>query len=417
MICGAACGPVIDLGMMPIANGFVSAAALDREERFPLVAVACSRCSMVQLAHPIAPSRLFPDDYAFHSSTSQGMASHFERLANSVCGDISRVSNPFVVEIGSNDGILLRHVAAAGVRHVGIEPAANVADVARARGVTTLSRFFDDELAGELLEKYGAADAIIAANVMCHIPEIHAVAEGISRLLKPDGFFVFEDPYLGDILDRVSFDQIYDEHVYYFSLTAVQNMLADHGLEVVDAVPQSVHGGSMRYVVALAGRRSPTARVGELKALEERLNLGDPSTYEMFRARVSAKREALRNLLFDIRRAGQRVAGYAATSKSTTAIVYCGLSTDVLEYVCDTSPGKQGLLTPGAHIPIRPHSVFAEDPPDYALLFAWNHRAEVLAKEQDFLNGGGRFITYVPEVGLISTSAVRETPGDRARPG
>jgi methylation protein EvaC len=404
-ICGAACGPVIDFGPMPIANGFLLPDALDREERFPLEVVACPQCAMVQLAHPVAPERLFPADYAFHSSTSERMAAHFERFATWVRRETAGSADPLVVEIGSNDGILLRHLAAAGVRHVGVEPAADVAAVARSRGVHTVTRFFDAATAEALLSQYGPAHAVVGANVLCHIADIHSVAAGIAQLLAPDGVFAFEDPYLGDILGQVAFDQLYDEHVYYFSLTAIQALFARHGLEVVDVAPQSVHGGSMRYVLARSGRRAPTPAVQALAAQEERLHLREGATYARFREGVAAKRLALRALLRDLRGAGRRVVGYAATSKSTTAIVHCGLTPDDIEYICDTTPGKQGRLSPGAHIPVRPSAAFAADAPDYALLFAWNHRAEVLAKEQAFVRRGGRFITYVPRVEVLDAAA------------
>jgi methylation protein EvaC len=402
-ICGAACEEVIDFGLMPIANGFLAPEDVGGggEERFPLVVVACPSCRMVQLAHPVPPEKLFPAEYAFHSSTSAGMAAHFEAFAASILSGIAGRVDPFVVEIGSNDGIFLRHIAAAGVRHIGVEPAANVAAVARGNGVQTISRFFDRALAEEILRTHGAADVIVAANVMCHIPDLHGVVRGIARLLKPGGILVFEDPYLGDILDQVAFDQIYDEHVYYFSLASLQYLFEVHGFEVVDVVAQGVHGGSMRYVVGSGGRRRPSAAVDELEARERRLALRNADTYARFRRGVITKRDALMSLLGSVRAAGKRVVGYAATSKSTTAIVYCGITTEMVEYICDTTPGKQGLLSPGAHIPIRSHAEFAGDTPDYALLFAWNHRTEVLAKEQAFLQRGGRFITYVPEVGFI----------------
>ncbi len=221
------------------------------------------------------------------------------------------------------------------------------------------------------------------------------------RLLKPDGILVFEDPYLGDILGQVAFDQMYDEHVYYFSLTSLQHVFAQHGLEVVDVMPKCVHGGSMRYVVAHAGRRAADARVSALREREAGLGLTAPATFARFRDGVAGKKETLMAVLENARTHGHRVAGYAATSKSTTTIVHCGITRDLVEYICDTTPGKQGRLSPGAHIPIRPHEEFAANAPEFALLFAWNHQAEVLAKEQAFLQRGGRFITYVPEVGLI----------------
>ena len=405
LVCGAGCDPVMDFGPMPIANGFLAPEAVAAEEWFPLVVVVCPECTMVQLGQTIPPERLFPADYVFHSSTSAGMARHFEAFAQVLLSDARRRDDPFIVEIGSNDGILLRHVAAAGVRHLGIEPAAGVAEVARSRGVNTESRFFNASLAHELRKTHGSADVITSANVICHIASINEVAQGVAHLLHPEGIFVFEDPYLGDILELASFDQMYDEHVFYFSLTSVEQLFARHGLEVVDVIPQRTHGGSMRYVIAHRGARPISGSVSALRAREERLALRDAATYEAFRDRVKAKRDALRALLSELRADGKRVVGYAATSKSTTTIVYCGLTRDDIAFICDTTPAKQGKVSPGAHIPVRPYADFSADYPDYALLFAWNHQPEVMGKEQEFLRRGGRFITYVPEVRILDAVA------------
>jgi methylation protein EvaC len=403
-ICGAACEPVIDFGLMPIANGFLAPGAIDQEKRFPLAAVMCPACAMVQLTHPVPAATLFPPDYVFHSSTSTGMATHFEAMAASVSSALSGRTDPLVVEIGSNDGIMLQHIARAGIRHVGIEPAAHVADIARARGVHTISQFFDAAAAEEILRTHGPADAIVGANVLCHMHDLDAVVQAIASLLKPDGFCVFEDPYLGDILDQAAFDQIYDEHVYYFSLASVQHVFGRHGFEVRDAVPQRVHGGSMRYVIGRGSHPRAGGSVAALAARESRLGVRDVATYTRFRERVQAKTGALTSLVATLRADGKRVVGYAATSKSTTAIVHCGFGARDIEYICDTTPGKVGRVSPGAHIPIRSHADFTNDTPDFAVLFAWNHRGEVLAKEQAFLRRGGRFIVYVPDVAFIDAT-------------
>ncbi len=392
---------MIDFGLMPIANGFLRPSDLGAEVRYPLSVVACPACAMVQLVDVVPPEILFPAEYAFHSSTSDGMARHFQRLATDVIARHSG-SVPFVVELGSNDGILLQHVAKAGIRHLGVEPAANVAAEARAKGVNTVSRFFGVEVARDIREQYGPASAMIAANVLCHLPDIHDVIDGVDVLLSPDGVFITEDPYLGDILEKTSFDQIYDEHIFYFSLTSMEALFAPHGFCVVDVEAQPVHGGSMRYVMARTGARAPGARVLELRHRESTMQLKAAATYADFRARVETTCAALRDLLVRLKDEGRRVVGYGATSKSTTTLVHCGITADLVEYISDTTPGKQGRLSPGAHIPIVPPSVFAAAYPDDAILFAWNHAAEVMDKEGEFLRRGGRFLTYVPDVRFIS---------------
>lgn len=400
LISGAAFEPFLSFGEMPVANAFSDPARPEDPFRFELEVGFCPESKMVQLTRLVDETRMFHDHYAFYSSTSAGMARHFEAFAASVRAGLGG-EDPFVVEIGSNDGILLRHFADAGLRHLGVEPSANVAEAARARGVNTISRFFDEDAARAIAAEHGPADAVLGANVMCHIPYLHSVLEGVKRLLKPGGVLVFEDPYVGDIVRKTSFDQIYDEHVFYFSLASVSHLAAMHGLAVVDVARQDVHGGSMRYTLAREGERPVAPSVPALAAEEEAAGLHRPETYARFAREVQRVREELPALLRRLRAEGKRVTGYGATSKSTTVTNFCGITPDLVEYITDTTPGKQGMLSPGARIPVVSPRAFAEDPPEYALLFAWNHAAEILAKEKTFREEGGRFITYVPRVEIL----------------
>jgi methylation protein EvaC len=325
------------------------------------------------------------------------MAAHFEALAGQI-RTRHLDDNPFVVEIGSNDGIMLRHLAGAGIRHLGIEPSANVAAAARANGVNTVSEFFSEALADCIISEHGHADVVAGANVMCHIPALHSVVAGIAKLLKPTGVLIFEDPYLGDIIERTAYDQIYDEHAFYFSVTALEFVFAQHGLEIVDVEPQSTHGGSMRYTVGRRGRHTVSAATSAQRAKEQALGLGNCDTYAAFRQRVERSRVELMALLRKLQQSGKRVAGYGATSKSTTVTNYCGITPDLVEFISDTTPIKQGKFNPGTHIPIRPHADFRSHYPDFALLFAWNHADEIRANERAFVAAGGQWIVYVPRV-------------------
>ena len=402
LICEAQCQPVLSFGRMPIANGFLSPERFGSEHFFELKVVRCPRCSMVQLGELVEPSLMFHDQYAFYSSTSTRMSRHFEDFAETVRREFLDGEDPFVVELGSNDGIMLKHFASRGIRHLGVEPSANVAKVAAAAGVNTVCRFFDESLAGEIEAEYGQASAILGANVMCHIPDLHSVFRGVTKLLKPDGVLVFEDPYLGDIVEKISYDQIYDEHVFYFSVGSVSSLAGQHGLEVIDVQPQKVHGGSMRYVLAKRGSRAVRPAVIAQQRFEERLGLDKQATFEKFAANVECSRDALAGLLRDLHRQGKRVVGYGATSKSTTVTNYCGITPALLEFISDTTPIKQGKYSPGAHIPVKPYEEFRRQYPDYALLFAWNHGDEILEKEQGFAESGGKFIVYVPRVEVRS---------------
>jgi methylation protein EvaC len=409
--CGGAIGAFMSFGRMPIANGFLAADDLPNETFFELAPALCGHCSLFQLTEQPAPEKMFHSQYTFFSGTSRRMQAHFERFARTVMqGTLQEPlreplqgrRNPFVVEIGSNDGVMLRHFKAAGIRHLGVEPSGNVAKVARAAGIETRDAFFDFDVASDILAGHGPADAVLAANVMCHIADLASVARGVARLLKPDGLFIFEDPYLGAMIEKTSYDQIYDEHVFMFSVLSVARAFAPHGLELVDAEPQPTHGGSMRYTLAPQGSRAASPRVGEWFAHEHAQGLDRAETCERFRQSCERSRDSLMQLLDDLRAQGKRVVGYGATSKSTTVTNYCGITPRHVEFIADTTPIKQGRLSPGAHIPVRPYDDFACDFPDYALLFAWNHEAEIRDKERDFLGQGGRFIRYVPDVRIVS---------------
>lgn len=390
-------------GRMPIANGFLEPENIAEEYFFELAPALCSQCGMLQTVEQPASEKMFHENYAFFASTSRYMQLHFKHFAEFVIERfLASRSDPFVVELGSNDGIMLRHFKSRGYRHLGVEPSRNVADVARHQGVHTVTAFFDKHLADRIADEHGKADAILAANVMSHISDLPSAAEGISRLLKPDGFLVFEDPYLGDVIAKTSYDQIYDEHVFIFSALSVSRAFESHGMELLDVIPQSTHGGSMRYVLAPKGRYSPSANVAQVAEEERVWGLDRLETYVRFRMSCEASRDALNATLDELRRKAKRVVGYGATSKSTTVINYCGITTDHVEFISDTTPMKQGKLSPGAHIPVRPHEAFVANYPNYALLFAWNHAAEIRAKEKNFAAAGGRWIVYVPEVAIIA---------------
>jgi len=356
---------------------------------------------MVQLIEQPIREMMFHEGYPFFSGTSAAMAIHFQEFANHVMDDYLPDDDPFVVEIGSNDGIMLEHFAKAGFRHLGIEPSSNVAQVARDQGINTVTEFFDEELARKIVSQHGQADAFLGANVMCHIPYLHSIVSGIEILLKPDGVVMFEDPYLGDIIQNTIYDQIYDEHAFLFSVGSIQYLFKMYGMEVIDVEPQETHGGSMRYVIARKGVRSVSENVHKQLEKENKLGLHKLETYDKFRGNCEHSRDSLMTLLDDIKKQGKRIVGYAATSKSTTIINYCEITTDHIEFISDTTPIKQGKFSPGAHIPVRPHEDFAANYPDYALLFAYNHAREIMAKEQKFMQSGGKWVVYVPEVKIL----------------
>jgi methylation protein EvaC len=296
---------------------------------------------------------------------------------------------------------MLKNFADRGIRHLGVEPSNNVAEAARKKGIECITEFFNEDLAEKIVKEKGQADAFLAANVMCHIPYLHSVVKGIATLLKPNGIVMFEDPYLGDVFQKTSYDQIYDEHTFLFSATSIQYLFGVHGLELIDVIHQETHGGSMRYVLSHKGARAVSDGVKDQLDLEKSFKLDQSASYLQFKQNCERSREELVALLKDLKSKGKRVSGYGATSKSTTILNYCGIGPDLIEYISDTTPIKQGKYTPGAHIPVKSYDEFKGNYPDYAVLFAWNHAKEIMVKEQDFLHSGGKWIVFVPKVEML----------------
>jgi methylation protein EvaC len=400
-VCDGQADVFVDFGEMPLANAFLTPDQFAGEQCYRLAAVRCRQCGMVQIADNPDPGDIFHDSYAYFSGTSRFMARHFEDYAREVMATLKLGPRSLVVEIGSNDGTMLRNFAAAGIRHLGVEPSANVAAVAKAQGIRTRCDFFSADVAKAIRAEEGPADAIVAANVIAHIPDFRSVAEGVRHLLADDGVFIFEAPDWANVVKMCSYDLFYDEHIFQFSATTVATAFARHGLTLVDVEPQWVHGGSLRFWLRHAAGARPSPRVAEFLDAETRQGLHLPATYDTFRARCEESRRQLFNLVSELRAEGKRVVGYGAAAKSAVVINYCNLTPEMIAFISDTTPGKQGKFSPGAHIPVLPHQDFAADYPDYAILFAWNHRDEVFAKEAAFREAGGRWILYVPHVHIL----------------
>lgn len=401
LICNSDIEPFITFGKMPIANNFLLVEQFGDEYFYELQVGFCEKCKMVQLTELVDREKMFHDHYAFYSSTSTQMALHFKEFAKTVCQKYLKATDPFIVEIGSNDGIMLKHFAREGIRHIGIEPSSNVAQVAIDQGMNVVNEFFDADLAKRIVSNYGQADAILGANVMCHIPYLHSVLKGIEILLKPGGVLIFEDPYLGDIIQKTSYDQIYDEHAFYFSLASVSYLCELYGLEIINVAPQDVHGGSMRYVISHKKTERVSSSVTMHLEREEKMGIYQLETYEKLCNRIEQSKKELVGLLNNLKKQNKRVVGYGATSKSTTILNYCGITPELIEFISDTTPIKQGKFSPGAHIPVDAYQRFERNYPDYALLFAWNHSKEIMEKERRFRNLGGKWIVYVPKVEVL----------------
>jgi methylation protein EvaC len=400
-ICTGTVAEFVDLGTQPLSDAFRLPEDTSEEFFYRLAVGVCGTCGMVQLMEEVPREKMFHEDYPYISQGSAVMRKHFGALAERFLATELAGTDPFVVELGCNDGTMLRAVADAGVRHLGVEPSGAVADMAAAAGVRVRKDFFEESTALSIRDQDGPADVIYAANTLCHIPYMGSILKGVEALLAPAGVFVFEDPYLGDIIERTSFDQIYDEHFFLFSAGSVDEMARRHGLELVDVERLEVHGGEVRYTLARPGARTRSDAVTALLAEEKERGLAERATLDAFGDRIRAIRDDLVALLRQLKAEGKRVVGYGATAKSATVTNLCGIGPDLVEFIGDTTPAKQHRLAPGSHIPVRPAAEFANPYPDYALLFAWNHAAEIMAKEQAFREAGGKWILYVPEVHVV----------------
>ena len=394
-VCANKINPFVSFGKMPIANGFLEKEQFENEYFFELATAFCDRCYSVQLVTQPDPKLMFHDNYAFFSKTSKSMQVHFQKYADWVLNNYLKKNDPFVVELGSNDGILLENFSKKKIRHLGVEPSANVADVAIKSGINTEVAFFNNDFAKKIKEKNGKADVILAANVMCHIPDLIEVGKASKTLLKEDGVLIFEDPYLGDMINKVSYDQIYDEHVFIFSALSVKNIFDISGFELIDVLPQETHGGSMRYVLCKKGIRSISENVINTIKVEKELGLDKSLTYERFKNNCEHSRDKIISKLKKFKKEGKKIVGYGATSKSTTILNYCNIGPDLIDFISDTTPIKQNKYTPGMHIPVKPYEDFLKYSPEIAVLFAWNHRKEIENKEKKFIENGGKFISHI----------------------
>ncbi|MFC7333130.1 methyltransferase domain-containing protein [Rhodocista pekingensis] len=386
---------ILDLGMQPIANALVEPERIgETEPRFPLAVAFCGACTLVQVTETIPPAELFGRDYPYYSSVSPFLLAHSRDHALRLIGDRRLGPDSLVVEVASNDGYLLRNFAAAGIPVLGIDPAAGPAAAARAIGVPTVGDFFGADLARRLAAEGKQADVILANNVLAHVEGINGFVEGFALLLKDEGIAEFEFPYLLDLVESCAFDTIYHEHVFYYSLTALEPLFGRHGLHLNEVERLDIHGGSLRLTVSRRPGASP--RLAALMAEERRLGMDRLPFYADFAGRVARVREDLRALVGGLRSQGARIAAYGAAAKGATLLNYAGLDHTALDYVVDRNPHKVGRHMPGLGLPIRPVEALESDRPDYLLILAWNFGREIMAQQRAFAEAGGRFILPVP---------------------
>ncbi|MFQ5760328.1 MAG: methyltransferase domain-containing protein [Acidiferrobacterales bacterium] len=393
---------VIRLEPTPPANAFLPADALEGEQkRFPLDVFFCESCGHLQLLDVVDPRVLF-ENYVYVSGTSPVFVRHFRDYAEDIIARLGPGQGTLVVDVGSNDGTLLRFFKEAGHAVLGIDPAREIASRATESGIDTLATFFTPELARSIRKERGPAAIVTANNVIAHIDNLAGVVEGVRRLIAPDGVFVFEVSYLVDVLEKTLFDTIYHEHLAYHSIKPLRRFLYTHGMELIEALRVDSHGGSLRGIAQTKGGPRPVgASVDELTALEQRLGLDRADTFRRFAQNIEALREDLGSLLQRLKGTGKRIAGFGAPAKATTLMYHFGIGPDLIDFIVDDSPFKQGLYSPGMHIPVVPADVIYERRPDYLLILAWNFAEPIMKKHAAFHEAGGRFIVPLPNVKVI----------------
>ena len=376
--------PFMSFGKMPIANGFLKKKYFKTEFLFEMEVGFNKDISLFQLNDHPAPKQMFNKNYPFFTSSSKYMINHFKNYSKWIKKNYFKKAKN-IIEIGSNDGSFLKNFKSNKTNILGIEPSKNVASMAKRAGVNTINKFFTSNTARQLKKYKKKTNLICAANAICHIPNLTNLIKGLDILLDKKGVFIFEEPYLGSMYEKTSYDQIYDEHIFMFSVSSVKKIFSRFGFELIDVAPQTTHGGSMRYVIARKDEYKIKRIVYQKLKYEKKHNIDNIKGCLRFKKKCEKSKKLLNNKIKKILKSGKNIAGYAATSKSTTILNYCGINYKHIDFICDTTKDKIGKFTPKSHIPIVNMDYYRNNLPDYTFLFAWNHKKEIFNKEKKIL--------------------------------
>lgn len=393
---------VIDFGHMPLAGGFIKKEEINKEKKYPLRVFICKDCALVQLIDVVSPKILFKD-YRYTSSTTRTLSGHFVEYAKEMASRFLEKGS-FAVEIGSNDGVLLAPLKEQGIKVLGVDPALNIVEIARKRGLDIINDFFNIDTAKRILKKYGKADAIFSNNTLAHIDDMDEVLRGIKLLLDDNGIFVFEVQYLLDLVKLLQYDFIYHEHLCYYSLKPLIRFLDRYDMKIFELKKISIHSGSIRiYATNKSNSRyTNSKKIPKMLKNEERTGLYTSDGLSRFVTKISQHRESLIETLKILKRKGRTISAYGASGRSTILTNYCGLDNRYLEYVVDASPERYNRFIPGTHIKIVPPSYFKAYPTDVVLMTAWNYKNEILKKEKWFLEKGGEVIIPLPKIKILT---------------
>ena len=383
--------PFMNFGNMPIANGFIKKDDFKKEFFFKMEVGFSDELSLFQLNDHPKPESMFNDQYPFYTGSSEYMKNHFKNFSDFVKKDFLNI-NSKIIEIGSNDGTLLKNFFENKKNILGIEPSKNVAEKAMSDGVPTLNEFFNVENVSKLKNFLGNTDAIFASNCICHIPDLDNLIKAADLLLSKNGAFIFEEPYLGSMFEKTSYDQIYDEHIYMFSASSVDKIFKLYDFELTDVLPQITHGGSLRYIIKRKNISKKSEYLKNFLENEKKNKIDSLESCLNFKNNCELSKVNIVKKLEELKLEGKKICGYAATSKSTTVLNYCKIDSTVIDFICDTTPEKIGKYSPGMHIPIVNMDHFYNNLPDATYLFGWNHKDEIFKKEKNY---NGEWFSHV----------------------
>ena len=386
--------PFMSFGKMPAANGFLEKKDFKSEFFYNMEVGFSEKISLFQLNKFSNPKIIHNEKYPFYTSSSEYMKTHFKKFADWSLKKYLK-SNSKLIEIGSNDGTFLNNFLKTNIDFLGFEPSSNVAKQAMNNNIKTVNVFFNSENTQNLKNFRNQTDVVCGANVIAHVPDLKDLISSIDMLLTTKGVFIFEEPYLGSMFANVSYDQIYDEHIFMFSLHSIKKIFNLYDFELIDAIPQITHGGSIRYVVGRKSIHKIHNRVHDGLASEKRRKMDDIASCLKFKKNCENSKKKINDSLKKFKENGKKICGYAATAKSSTILNYCNINSDVIDFICDTTKEKVGKFSPGAHIPVVSLTHFHKNLPDIAYLFAWNHKNEIFSKEKEFLKNGGKWYSHV----------------------